>query len=160
MGIEEWQVDIDERPRVMAMIETMCGCMKGIGSRPYLSQYTSDYVLSVRASCSELTRSELDMFVMSQLMAGMKDDTKTNTHARNREKDQLRVAYSFHYQGKQVCEKMFRFLHNFGETCYKNLKKSLLSNGLVTHSHGNLNHTPAHALSLSSTEFVVRFVMN
>ena len=55
---------------------------------------------------------------------------------------------------------MFRFLHNIGETRYKNLKKSLHSNGLATRSHCNLKRSPAHALSLSFTEFVVRFVLN
>ena len=59
-----------------------------------------------------------------------------------------------------MCDKMFQFLHTIGETWYKNLKKSLLTHRLPTRSHGNLKRSPAHALSLSSTEFVVRFIMN
>ena len=86
--------------------------------------------------------------------------TTTNSASRHRGKDRQRVACSFHHQGKQVCEKIFRFLHNNGETRYKNLRKSLRTNGLATRSHGNLKHSPAPSLSLSSTEFVVRFVLN
>ena len=160
VDIEERQVDIDEKACVTAMMDATCGCKKGAGSQPCSSLFIPDHVLSVRASCSELTRSELDMVVMGQLMAGMDNDTTTNTLSRNVAKDRQRASYSFYHQGKPICEKMFRFLHNIGETRCKNLKKSLRSNGLSTRCHGNLKRSPAHALSLSSTEFVVRFVLN
>ena len=71
-----------------------------------------------------------------------------------------RASLSLYHQGKPICEKVFRFLHGIGETRYKNLKKSLHSNGLASRSHGNLKRSPAHALSVSSTEFVVRFMLN
>ena len=145
---------------VMAMLESTCGCKKGLSSQPCSTQFSADHLMSVRSSCSELSRSELDMVVMGQLMAGMDDTSTTNPHSRNKEKPRQRAVYSFYHQGKQVCEKMFRFLHTIGETRYKNLKKSLLTHGLATRSHGNLKRSPAHALSLSSTEFVVRFIMN
>ena len=80
-------MDTDERASVVAMTETTCGCKKGIGSRPCSSLFSTAQSMSVRASCSELTRSELDMIVMGQLMAGMNDDSRTNPHARNRGKD-------------------------------------------------------------------------
>ena len=139
-------------------MESTCGCKKGFRYKPCSSQFSTDHVMSVRASCSELTRSELDMVVMGQMMAGMNDDTTTNSESRHRAKVRQRVAITFHHQGKQICERMFRFLHTLGETRYKNLKKSLQSQGLSTRSHGNLKHSPAHALSLSSTEFVLRFL--
>ena len=144
---------------MIVMTDETCGCKKSVGSQPCSSQFSTDHLLSVGASCSELTRSELDMVVMGQLMAGMNDDSSTNPHSRNRE-DRQRASYTLHHQGKQVCEKMFRFLHSIGDTRYKNLKKSLCTKGLATPSHGNLKLSPAHALSLSSTEFVVRFVLN
>ena len=160
MGIEERQVDIDERGTVTALMEATCGCKKGLGSQPCSSQFSGDHLMSVRASCSELTHSELDMAVMGQLMAAMNDDTTTNTMSRHRAKDRQRVTCSFRHEGKQICEKMFRFLHTIGETRYKNLKKSFQSHGLATRSHGNLKRSPAHALSLSATEFVARFLLN
>ena len=99
------------------------------------------------------------MAVMGQLMAAMNDNTTTNTMSRHRAKDRQRVTCSFRHQGKQICEKMFRFLHTIGETRYKNLK-SFQSHGLATQSHGNLKRSPAHALSLSATEFIARFLLN
>lgn len=69
VGIQERQIDIDERAGVVAMTEMKCGCKKGIGCQPCSSQFSTDQIMSVRASCSELTRSELDMLVMGQLMA-------------------------------------------------------------------------------------------
>ena len=55
---------------------------------------------------------------------------------------------------------MFRFFHNIGETHYKNIKKSIRSNRLETRPHGNNKRCPSHALSLSSTEYAVLFVLN
>ena len=70
VALDKRQVDIDERATVSALIDFACVCKKGLGSRPCSSQFSADHLLSVLASCSELTRSELDMAVMGQLMAG------------------------------------------------------------------------------------------
>lgn len=158
--IEERQMDVDERTAVTAFIQSTCGCKKGLGSKPCVSQFSADHLQSVRASCFELTRSELDMVVMGQLMAGMNDEKTTNTASGHRGKDRQRASCSFHHQGKPICEKTFKFLHTLGGTRYRNLKKSLQSQGLATRTHGNLKRSPAHALTLSSTEFVVRFLLN
>ena len=80
VGIEERQVDIDERAMVMAMLKSTCGCKKGLSSQPCSTQFSADHLMSFRSSCSELSRSELDMVVMGQLMAGMDDTSTTNPH--------------------------------------------------------------------------------
>ena len=61
-------------------VELTCGCKRGLGSQPCSSQFSTEHLLSVRVSCSELTRSELDMVVMGQLMAGVNDDITTTQH--------------------------------------------------------------------------------
>ena len=71
VGIEEEQVYVDQRATATTLMESTCGCKKGIGSKPSSSQFSTDHLMSVRASCFELTRSELDMVVMCQLMAAM-----------------------------------------------------------------------------------------
>ena len=93
-------------------------------------------------------------------MAGMNSNTTTNTASGHREKDRQRASYTFHHQGKPICKKVFKFIHTIGGTRYRNLKKSIHSQGLVIRTHGNLKRSPAHALSLSSTEFVVMFLLN
>jgi len=42
----------------------------------------------------------------------------------------------------------------------KNLTKSVKLNGLCPRVHGNTNRRPKHALSFSSTEYVVRFLLS
>ena len=127
--IEHRQLDIDESATVTAMMTATCGYHKGAVSRPCSSQFLVDHALAVRASCSELTRSEPDMVIMGQLMAGMNNDQTTNPSSRNKGTNRQRASFSFYHQGKPICEKVFRFLHGIGETRYKNLKKSLRSNG-------------------------------
>lgn len=100
------------------------------------------------------------MVVISQLMAGMNNDTTTNTICGHLAKESQRVSCSFHHQGKPICKKMLKYFHTLGGTRYKNLKKSLQSQELATRAHSNLKRSPAHALSLSSTEFIVRFHLN
>lgn len=51
-------------------------------------------------------------------------------------------------------------LHGVGRTHFKNLLKSLKKNGLTPRTHGNAKKRPHHALSLSSIEYVVRFIHN
>ena len=145
MEIEERQVEVDERRAVAAFMQTTCGCKKGLGNKPCSSQFPVDHVLNARASCSELTRPELDMVVMGQLMAGMNQDAVTSTTSSHRPRERQRVSCSFHHQGKPVCEKTLRFLHTLRGTHYNNLKKSLQSQGLATRAHGNLKRSPAHA---------------
>jgi hypothetical protein len=58
VGIEEQQVDVDERATVTTLMESTCGCKKGIGSKPCSSQFSTDHLMLVQASCFELTRSE------------------------------------------------------------------------------------------------------
>ena len=158
--IKERQMDVDESTAVTAFMQSTCGCKKGLGSKPCSSQFSANHLLSVCVSCFKLTRSELDMVGLGQLMAGMNSDTTTNTASGNRGKDRQRASCTFHHQGKPICKKMFKFIHTLGGTRYRNLKKSLQSQGLATQTHGNLKRSPAHALSLSSTEFVVRFLLN
>ena len=102
--IEERQEDRDERSVVTAMLQETCGCRKGVHSRPCSIHFTAERVSTVRGSCSELGRAELDMVVMGQLMAGMND---TNPVSRNRTRERQRAHYSLLHRGQPVCEKMF-----------------------------------------------------
>ena len=68
VGIEERQVYIDERAIVMEVIESTCGCRKGLNSQPCSSQFSADHMMQVRSSCSELSRSELDIVAMGQFL--------------------------------------------------------------------------------------------
>ena len=65
----------------------------------------------------------------------------------------------FHY-GQQVCPFTFLFLHNIGEKRLKNLIKHFKNNGFTPRIHGNTKCLPKHALSFTTIECVVRFLVD
>ena len=54
---------------------------------------------------------------------------------------------------------MFLALHGISRKRLDNISKSLKENGLAARVHGNTQRKPKHALSFSSTEYVVRFLL-
>ena len=112
IGVEERQIDIDERTAVTTMVEKTCGCKKGKGCKPCSSQFSADYVVSTRESCFSLSCSELDLVVMGQLMAGMNDNPSTDT-VTHKARIRQRVSCNFQHQGNPICEKMFRFFSHY-----------------------------------------------
>ena len=108
--------------------------------------------------CAELTRGELDMAVLGQLMASTDTSLSVSTVARHPEAERQRSYTNFLHQGKSVCTRMFLFLHTIGTKRLKNLLKSYKENGLCPRVHGNTKRKHKHALSYASTEYVVRFL--
>ena len=53
------------------------------------------------------------MVVMSQLMAGKNDGSRTTETGRETDREQHTHSTT---RAHRMCEKMFRFLHNIGET--------------------------------------------
>ena len=134
--------DIEENELIASFVSQGCGCNKKC-----CSQFTREYVTSVCACSTELSHGELDMAIMGQLLA------YTNTSSE--------VSYtSFFHQGKPVCRRMFQFLHGIGIKRMKNLMRSMKENGLTLRVHGNTNRKPKHALSYTTTEYIVRFLFN
>ena len=156
---EPRQVDLDEEASIASFMATTCGCHGRQAYGPCSAWFTSTYVLSVRASCSELSHSELDLAVMGQLLAGM---ATTSTARTTHHSTQLRQRSSCTYMhnGNQICEKMFRILLGIGCTRLKNLKKNVCTHGLSLRVHGNTRRTPSNVTSLSSVEFFVLFLLN
>ena len=151
--------DTEEEVAVSTFMSTGCRCHKVKGASCY-RQFSLSYVEEFRASCSELTPAELDMVIMGQLAAAMNTSETVSTTARHKDDDREKCYTSFSHQGKPVCVRIFRFLHRVGERRLKNLTKSLKCNGLRPRVHGNTNMRPKHALSFSSTEYVVRFLFS
>ena len=158
--IEPQPADTEEESVIASMMAAGCGCHRGVKSQPCSSKFSMEYVRSVRASCAQLTRPELDMLVMGQLVACMNCQSTVQTGSRHSTKTRERNLCSYLHQGSPVCEKMFCFLHGIGRTCLKNLKRSLVENGIGPRTHGNTKRAPKHALSLPSVECVVRFLLN
>ena len=117
-----------------------------------------EYLTSVRASCLELSHGELDMAIMGQLIAGMNTSPMVSVAARHKEVDREKMYTALFYQGKPVCLRMFQFIHTVGKKRLRNLMGDVKENALAPRVHGNVNRRPKHALSLTSTEYVVWFL--
>lgn len=63
-----------------------------------------------------------------------------------------------YHQGKPVCLQTFQFLHTIGKKRRRNLMANIKENGLTPRVHGNVKRIPKHALSLQSTEYILRFL--
>lgn len=121
-------------------------------------QFSPDHVHEIRSHCFTLSRCELDMAVLGQLMATNCSETVVTE---SRHTQMARKKYTkYYHQGSSVCHAMFCFLHGIGETRMKNVTSSYKSNGLTPRTHGNTRRLPMSTLSLASVEYVVRFLLN
>ena len=105
--------DVIEERLVSEFMTSGCGCAKAKG-QPCLRQFSPEYVKSVRESCAELTRGELDMVILGQLMASVNTSTTVSTTARHEASEREKSYTIFTHQGKPICTRMFRFLHGIG----------------------------------------------
>ena len=147
--------DMEESEVIASFMSQGCGCNKKCNS-----QFTTEYVTSMRATCAELSHSELDMAILGQLSAFVNTSAEVSTASRHKESERKKSYTSFLHQGKPVCSRMFQFLHGIGIKRLKNLTKAVKENGLTPRVHGNTKRKPKHALSYTTTEFVVRFLFN
>ena len=147
--------DMEESEVIASFMSQGCGCNKKCNS-----QFTTEYVTSMRATCAELSHSELDMAILGQLSAFVNTSAEVSTASRHKERERKKSYTSFLHQGKPVCSRMFQFLHGIGIKRLKNLTKAVKENGLTPRVHGNTKRKPKHALSYTTTEFVVRFLFN
>ena len=148
--------DEAERDLISTFMTSTCGCKKA-GGKPCSSHFSMEYLTSVRASCLELSHGELDMAIMGELVAGMNTSPTVSLVAQHKEVDRVMYTALFH-QGKPVCLRMFQFIHTVGKKRLRNLMGNVKENALALRVHGNVNRRLKHALSLTSTEYVVQFL--
>ena len=79
-------MDDMEDKLVSEFIRSGCGCTKDKG-KPCSQLFSPEYVKSVRASCAELTREELDMVIVGQLVACMNTSATVSTAAWHKESE-------------------------------------------------------------------------
>ena len=74
--------------------------------------------------------------------------------------EQKRVHTTYIHIGKQLCRNTFRFLHGVCHTRIENLMVHFADHGLVPCTHGNLKHLSKHALSFTTIEYSVKYLIN
>ena len=151
--------DIDEDRVVEDFMRRGCSCRKW-GGKPCSEHFSVDYLRETRLSFKDLTREQLDLILMGQLIATTNTSTITKE---SRHQPQMRKhGYStghFH-QGNAICAEMFRFIHGIGEKRLRNISKALRLNGIAPRVHGNTRRLPKNTLSKESVEYVVCFLLN
>ena len=107
----------------------------------------------MRGDCSELSRDELDVCIISQLSACVSDSSET---ARS---TPCKFSYAgLRYHGKCICMKTFMFMHGIGGWRMRALKATMLERGIVQTVRGNTKRLPHNTLSFDGTQRVVAFI--
>ena len=152
-------VDIKEEENLDKFVREGCGCKLANGE-PCSSYFTTEYYRSVRSQMAELTRTELDLVVMGQIMANINCSPYTSTtkcHRKATERKQTNVTFS--HLGHPVCRITFLFLHSIGVDRYKNIKASFEHNGISPRVHGNTSRLPKHSFSVETVRHVVQYIL-
>ena len=96
--------DTNEEELVAEFVSTGCSCSKQCSS-----QFSSGYIQDMRAHCLELSRNELDMVLLGQLIASTNTSNKVAKESRHLEKERERAYTTYYHAGKVVCAKTFAF---------------------------------------------------
>ena len=133
-----------------------CAC-KHFNGGSCCKLFPANHYREVRDQCRELTRSELDLVVMGQLLALSHSGDMTQAK-KHKPKERKRSFTYFSHGGHTICIKTFCFLHTIGQSKFQSIKASFESNGLVPPKRRYSK--PRHALRLSDVQYVVTFITN
>ena len=150
-------VEAEESLCIQSFLTTTCGCSVHDG-RPCSANFSIDHYLDVRGQCKELTRGELDMALLGHLTFTSSHTCRTTTYRHPSSAPRQHSYTTFMHGGVKVCRKTFVFLHSISEKKLKNLKSSLLENGLSPRLHGNTKCLPHNTTSFADTQQVANFI--
>ena len=132
MFVDHREKDISDAQSISLFMIHECSCRKFKG-KPCSFQFSLEHVQEVRLSFQEMTKSELDLVILGELVANCNNLPKTSSLT-NSEKDRKNLYSNHHHQGRPICLDMFIFLHGIG---IKRLATSLHYNGIEPRVHGN-----------------------
>lgn len=75
-----------------------------------LSLFTREHYEDHRQLCAALTRDELDLVILGQIMALQSNDKETGARSTKAPTPRQRSAMLFHHGGWRICSKTFRKL--------------------------------------------------
>ena len=152
--------DIKEVLSVDEFMNQGCTCHLGVpqGS-PCSQQLTRETIEKTRQDCLDLTRSELDIVVLSQihfLQSTTRQPTLRQSHHAVGDKPRS----TFYVNGVQVCLDTYLYLHCVSRKRYQNLVQHYQQNGLCPRIHGNTKRLPANSLPKDDIEYLTKFITN
>ena len=102
VSCEPTRSDEQETDTARHFMANGCGCRR-LNGRPCSQQFTTEYVSEVRSSFLELSRSDLDMVLLGQIMASMNLSDTVVTESRHRDTIRQRPRTLHSHQGKAQC---------------------------------------------------------
>ncbi len=157
--IEPTLSDISEVNVVKEFIKKGCGCRIDNGGQCSL-KFSFEHIMDVRSQCLSLSHDELDLVILGQIMSNTNLSTATAPNPGHANKQRQKSYSKYSHGSEQICSRMFLFLHTIGKFRLNSLVASFKLNGLTVRIHGNSNRKPHNALSLSSLEYCVKFLLN
>ena len=155
LSVEQNDETIIERALVRKFDNDTCSCSLGHKKTACSAQFTVEEVTEQREHCHTLERSELDLVVLSQLMALGKDVPSQSTE------DPMRSKYvEFYFKGKRICRVTFLFLYTLSLKCYRNLLQHVCHNGIVPRVHGNYHKVPHNRIPFDDIQAIVTYLRN
>ena len=153
---EQRAIDLAEVSTVKEFCSRGCGCAMACTSK-----FSLQHIELTRANAAQLSRGELDMAIMGQVMAftSCSQATLNSTRHRHKPKQRQKNRMVFDHNGYQVCRNTFLFLHKIGKFCLDAIKSRYVTEGMVPHIHGHSGRTAPNALVLEDVRCILQFVM-
>ena len=153
---EQRAIDLAEVSTVKEFCSRGCGCEMACTSK-----FSLQHIELTRANAAQLSRGELDMAIMGQVMAftSCSQATLNSTRHRHKPKQRQKNRMVFYHNGYQVCRNTFLFLHKIGKFCLDAIKSRYVTEGMVPHIHGHSGRTAPNALVLEDVRCILQFVM-
>ena len=86
-----------------------------------MSSFQNEEIFLHICQMRELRKEEKEMYIMGKLKCKGNNNGGDETGAK-------RKRYSYYFDDREVCKKMFLFTHDFGEKALKNLLKHIKTN--------------------------------
>ncbi len=148
-----------------------------IKGRPCYSQFPRRHFEDIRDQCAVLTRHELDLVILGQIMGNIFNEDAVGIRSRHALTPRQRSRVVFYHHGFRICKRTFLQLHGVGKnnkyiiimesTCntigkcrFLALKAHYIVCGLTTRDHGNKHRLPHNSMSFEDTKNVVRFLQS
>ena len=153
------ELDVEEVQAIQCFISDTCGCSKKQGA-PCSGYFDEEKLAETRMSMAELENDQLDLVILSQINAHHFSG-KLFGHRNKEQKARRAKEYTnFFYMGRNICQKMFLFIHGIGMKRFRNLMKHYQLNGVTTRTHGNVRRLPWNASTVGDKERAIKFIEN
>lgn len=107
-----------------------------------------------RLNMAELTKNEIDFYLMGLVRASLLDTSDRGAAKRQRKRS------SYSYMGKKVCLYAFLYLENITIYQLKKIRGHLAKHGVVNILHGNMHRIPHNAFPLDLYKRTEKFLRN